>query len=80
MGLYAEVTISCPDCNACITLQSRAGDHGWYTQDSVPKRIAESLNGEEAWCDTCNAKLVITTTRPATLNVPLYVVKPRVDA
>ncbi len=80
MGLYAEVIISCPDCGEHITLQSGAGDHGWHTQDSVPKHIAESLNGEETWCKKCDAKLVITTTRPETLNVPLYVIKPRVDA
>jgi NMD protein affecting ribosome stability and mRNA decay len=55
MGLFDSVYLACPKCGLSIEVQSKAGDclMDSYSSDTVPKRIAVDIDGDDAYCEGC---------------------------
>jgi uncharacterized protein YbaR (Trm112 family) len=67
MGMYDEVALRCPKCDARLTYQSSAGECILRTHDAddVPEDIADGANDDTIWCTACDKQWRIIS-RPVT--------------
>lgn len=61
MGMYDTVRFFCPECDAAVDLQSKAGPCTLkdYSYREVPHGIAESLQGRIFTCAACRTGFTV---------------------
>jgi predicted metal-binding protein len=75
MGMFDRVIFTCPNCQARIEEQSKAGTCSLleFNEREVPIAIAGEIKGNTVHCDNCKETFVIMLGgRP---DVPMYLVK-----
>lgn len=70
MGMFDIVWVKCSRCGQRIEFQSKAGNCSLteYTQDDVPKEIAESLAGKCQRCD-CGKTMCVKSKKEETVRL-----------
>ena len=73
MGMYDEITFTCPGCGKSITEQSKAGECNLntFTSDAVPVEIAADIGGNMVRCGDCGKTWKIFQPDPVVLAVPM---------
>ncbi len=61
MGLYDSVITECPDCEAPIEFQSKAGNRALecFNKYEVPVDIANDIDGNIEYCSNCGCPVHI---------------------
>jgi transcription elongation factor Elf1 len=75
MGMFDRVFFTCPNCNARIEEQSKAGTCALleFNEKEVPIAIAGDIKGNTVYCHNCDDSFVIMLAgRP---DVPMYLIK-----
>lgn len=62
MGMFDTVNFACPNCDANVDVQSKAGDCILrdISQWDVPTNIATDICGNEAYCEACKKSFTVT--------------------
>ena len=62
MGMFDSVNVRCPECEAVVEFQSKAGacNLSEYSTDRVPLVIALSLHNTVEVCGSCNSTVQIS--------------------
>lgn len=76
MGMFDRILFTCPNCQATIEEQSKAGDCLLidYNQNAVPLQIAGDIVDSELYCESCKETFVITADNippPTTIQMKL---------
>lgn len=77
MSLFDRVYFSCPECGSSIEIQSKSGECvlTGYFQEAVPTIIALDLDGEDAYCNSCNQYFVVELDEIPPETLPMRLVK-----
>lgn len=65
MGMFDSLYVPCPDCEAPVEFQSKAGECilARFTLRDVPLKIAIDLEGQTAMCQKCGRVVEIRLNR-----------------
>lgn len=76
MGCFDSVVCNCPECNAQVYFQSKAGDCQLicYRVNSVPMSIADDLNDATETCPNCGAVIRLVLSPRVTTRVAMDVI------
>lgn len=75
MGMFDSVNFSCPSCISIIEVQSKAGECtlATFSSSDVPSRIAEDIDGEWAYCESCQKTFQVATAGTGRVTMGLIV-------